>query len=321
MLPNRQHFAIIYIILVIPTSLFTFAVNKEPVLATKLQAENIVYLPLTIRQSRVTDIAITDIITPANDVVLGEMIDIGVLVENIGDQEVELDITVSLTDTTDMLPIDSQTISGIGVGASKTLTYTWDTGQVLRSSNPVLDTGFESEGVNPHILTAAHNLQDDKSHNDARDSILPITVWLENSTLGLNLILMNSELTHISPHNGNWAVWLGGVDNESASITQMVTVPENNPTLVYWYWIQSDAAVFPCDTKYEGSGGVKINNTPVGQDHRLCGDLETGWLENNVTLSEYVGQTVLLEIWLQTPVNSLYGGPSFYIDDVSIESQ
>ena len=323
-LSNRQlihkRFVIIFIILVIPISLLIFIVNTNPVFATNGQTK-LVYIPLILRQSGVTDIAVSDIITPANDVVLGEMIDIGVLVENVGNREVELDIPVYLTDTTDMLPIDSQTISSLGIGISTTLTFTWDTGQILRSSNPILDGGFESDGVNDHILTAVHHLQDDKSDNNTRDAILPITVWQENSNFGLNLILIDSELTHISPHNGNWAVWQGGVDSENASITQIVTIPENNPTLVYWYWIQSSAAVFPCDTIYEGASGVKINNTPIGQDHRLCGNLDTGWLENSIAINDYAGQTVLLEIWVQTPENFLYGGPSFYIDDVSIESQ
>jgi hypothetical protein len=316
----HKRFAIIFIILVIPISLLIFIVNTNPVFATNGQTK-LVYIPLILRQSGVTDIAVSDIITPANDVVLGEMIDISVLLENVGNQEVELDIPVYLTDTTDMLPIDSKTISGLGIGGSTTLTFTWDTGQILRSSNPILDGGFESGGVNDHILTAVHHLQDDKPDNNARDAMLPITVWQENSNLGLNLILMDSELTHISPHNGNRAVWLGGVDSENASITQTVTIPENNPTLVYWYWIQSSAAVFPCDTIYEGASGVKINNTTIGQDHRLCGDLDTGWLENSIALNDYAGQTVSLEIWLQIPENFLYGGPSFYIDDVSIESQ
>jgi hypothetical protein len=316
----HKRFAIIFIILVIPISLLIFIVNTNPVFAT-IEQTKLIYIPLIQRQYEETDIAVSDIIIPANDVVLGEMIDIGVLVENVGNREVKSDIPVYLTDTTDVLPIGSQTISGLGIGGSTTLTFPWDTGQILRSSNPILDGGFESGGINDHMLTAVHHLQDNNPDNNARDAILPITVWQENSNLGLNLILMDSELTHISPHNGNWAVWQGGEESENASIAQIVTIPENNPTLVYWYWIQSSAAVFPCDTIYEGAGGVKINNTTIGQNHRLCGDLDTGWLENSIALNDYAGQTVSLEIWVQTPENFLYGGPSFYIDDVSIESQ
>jgi hypothetical protein len=320
MQPSHKRLAIIYSILFIPTGMLFFFLIKHPVRAAYQQTDHYVYLPFIIHQDRLTDIAVTDMITPVDVVILGDVIDIQVLVENVGDQDVEVDIPVTLTDTTDALQIGSQTIPALGVGVSTTLTFTWDTGQVLRGINPVLDGDLESGGVQTHDLEAVQQFSDDNSTNDTWDSVQPIIVWSENSALGLDLILTDGELIHIAPHSGNWAVWMGGEENESASITQTVTIPENNPSLSYWYWIQSSADIFPCDTPKEGVGGVKINGTTVGQDHRLCGNLDTGWLVKTIPLGGYAGQNVVLEFWAQTPSN-FYGGPNLYIDDIWIDSQ
>jgi hypothetical protein len=148
---------------------------------------------------------------------------------------------------------------------------------------------------------------------------MPLTVWDEESSQGYPLILDDNDLIHISPHNGDWAVWLGGDDEEIASISQLVTIPNDNSNLVYWYWIHSNGTIFPCDSDYEGTAGVKIDGKSIGEEHRLCGDQDTGWLQNSISLNDYMGQTVVLEVWVETPLNPNHGGPSIYIDDVSIE--
>jgi hypothetical protein len=321
MQPLQKHHIIYFLIVFLPISLLVWIKNGETAFATSSQADQTIFLPLVLQQSEWTDITLKEMITPTTEVVLGDVVEIGIAAENVGNQDVTVDIPVLMTDTTDSLPIGTQFIPELDVAASTTVTFTWDTGSVLRGSNVTLDSSFESGGINEHTLIAMQTLSDDEPMNDSVASWIPITVWEESSFLGYDLILQDADLIHISPHSGEWAVWLAGDSNETASISQLVTVPENNPTLVYWYWIQSAASVFPCDTIFEGTGGVKIDNTAIGQDHRLCGDLDTGWVENRISLSAYAGETVVLTIWAQTPYNVLYGGPSLYIDDVTIESQ
>lgn len=317
----RKHCLMITLILFIPIGLLLWLDQMESVYAASLQADQISYLPLVLSQPNRIDIAITEVITPAAEVMIGDVIDIGIVAENVGNLEVMLDIPVVLTDTTDLRLIGSQVLPGLGVRISTTVTIHWDTATVLRNSAVILDNSFESGGIHDHILTAAQGFSDDNPNNDMLDTRIPLRVWQESSTQGLNLILNDADLSHIQPHSGEWAVWLGGFDNEASSISQPVTIPANNPTLVYWYWIQSDAIAFPCDSIYEGEGGVKINNIPIGPGHRLCGDQDTGWVENRISLNDYAGQNVILQIYAQTPVNYYFGGPSLYIDDVTIESE
>lgn len=297
-----------------------FIVNKFQVSAAQAQDDSLIYLPLVVNKHAVFDIAVTDIQTPATEVVLGDSINIEVRVENVGEQSVGSDIPVTLQDTTDMVPIGSKVIQGLEIGTNTTVIFEWDTSQVVRDNNILLDSGFESGGINNHNLTAVQNLSDANSNNDSKDTVLPIIVWQEQSKLDLNLILNENDLPHITPHGGSWAVWLGGDENEVASITQIVALPEQNPSVVYWYWIQS-AYFFECDSQFEGTAGLKINNTTIGQTHRLCADLDTGWQQMSVSLDQFAGQTVVLEFWITTPPNLTYGGPSFYIDDASIISQ
>jgi len=56
--------------------------------------------------------------------------------------------------------------------------------------------------------------------------------WDEYSSNGWPLILNTSALP-TSPHGGNWAAWLGGDDNETALLSQQVTIPSNGTTLHY----------------------------------------------------------------------------------------
>jgi hypothetical protein len=311
---------VISILLVLPICLFISNTHKFQASVAQARDDSLIYLPFVLNKRANFDIAVTDIQTPAAEVVLGDLIDIEVRVENVGELSVGSDIPVILLDTSDMVTIGSKIIQGLGNGTSATVIFGWDTGQVERDKHILLDSGFEFGGINNHNLTAVQNLSDANSNNDSKDITLPITVWKEQSNLDLNLILHENDLPHIIPHGGSWAVWLGGDENEVASITQVVTLPAQNPYLVYWYWIQS-ADFFECDSQFEGTAGLKINHTKVGEIHRLCGELDTGWQQTSVSLDQFSGQTVVLEFWITTPPNLTYGGPSLYIDDASIISQ
>ncbi len=119
------------------------------------------------------------------------------------------------------------------------------------------------------------------------------TVWTEYSQNGWSLILQAAALP-VLPHGGSWAAWLGGDYNEIAYLQQSVLVPANLPYLGYWHWIDSlDACGF--DHAY-----IRINDNLVHQ-YDLCSYENTnGWELHVVNLSDYAGQTVQLQVRVET---------------------
>ena len=114
----------------------------------------------------VTDLGITAVVAVAS-VAQGEAVDVEVVVENLGNQEVDSDILVELTcDTTgfwdadDHLVVGQETISGgLEAGASVTLDYVWDTQDFSNGS---------------YTLRADHNLSDDNAANDVRSASVTV---------------------------------------------------------------------------------------------------------------------------------------------------
>jgi hypothetical protein len=114
----------------------------------------------------VTDIAITAVSAPSS-VIKGEVLDVSVTVENVGNQDITSGINVTLTD--DGVTIGTQTISGgLTAGASTTLTYSWDTCSATLSD---------------HTLTASHNFADDDASNDSKST----TVTVNEPTAGVTV--------------------------------------------------------------------------------------------------------------------------------------
>ena len=137
--------------------------------------------------------------------------------------------------------------------------------------------------------------------------------WTEYSALGyLPLIVDSTELPPgVTPHNGAYAVWLGGGEGETASITQTVAISANAPTLGYWAWISSQ------DTCQRDFGKIRINDKDVSV-FSLCDQTNTkGWVKRFVDLSAYAGQEVALQFRAETDANGL--NSNLFIDDVSLE--
>jgi hypothetical protein len=139
-------------------------------------------------------------------------------------------------------------------------------------------------------------------------------VEFEDSTFfDFPLIVNKIDLpSPINPYEGDWVAWLGGESDLISYIEQVVTIPQSNPELTYWHWIDS---IWGC----EGStyGGVFLSGTLVDQ-YSLCLATATGgWIEHTVDLSTYAGQTVTLRILSQTGTDNF---SSLYIDAVSIHS-
>ncbi|GAB4526192.1 MAG: hypothetical protein Kow0063_00140 [Anaerolineae bacterium] len=134
--------------------------------------------------------------------------------------------------------------------------------------------------------------------------------WTEYSTHGWSLILHSGELP-VSPHSGDWAVWLGGDFDETSYIQQAVTVASAQPYLEFYYWIASEDF---CGYDY---GYVRVNGSSL-KTYSLCNDNNTGgWVNDVINLSSYAGQTVSLQIRAEadSSLNS-----NWFIDDAAFQS-
>ncbi|PWH18633.1 MAG: hypothetical protein DDG58_06200 [Ardenticatenia bacterium] len=132
------------------------------------------------------------------------------------------------------------------------------------------------------------------------------SVWTEFSQQGWPVILDRGRLT-VLPHDGNWAAWLGGDDDEVASIRQTVMVPSDHPYLAYWHWIHS-ADVCGADRASVIVDGVVL------ESYYLCATRNTnGWVQRVIDLSSYKGKTVDLQLRVET--NSS-GTSNWYLDDI-----
>ena len=134
------------------------------------------------------------------------------------------------------------------------------------------------------------------------------TGWAEYSLLNYALITSSFPVT---AHSGIYAAWLGGADSAIDYIEQQVTIPASAPYLVYWQWISSEDV---CGYDY---GGVLLNGSVVDV-YDLCSSTNTGgWVTHSVDLSAYAGQSVMLQIRIETDSSNI---SNLYIDDVSFQA-
>jgi len=133
--------------------------------------------------------------------------------------------------------------------------------------------------------------------------------WQEYSRNGWTLIMNSGFPSGFYPHGGQWATWLGGDHDEISYIRQNVAIPTNASILSYWAWIASEDM---CGYDF---GGVIVNST-VASVFDLCTNTSTGgWVRRTVNLGAYAGQTVALQLRVETDgsLNS-----NLFIDDVSL---
>ena len=134
--------------------------------------------------------------------------------------------------------------------------------------------------------------------------------WTEFSSLGAPVILHLSEDDMIT-HGGEWAVWLGGLDNESGGIEQEVTVPAGQPYLAYYYLFNSGDE---CGFDF---ASVLVNGL-VEEIFDLCVDTNMpDFGRHVVNLTAYAGQTVTIGFWIETDAGLF---SSFFVDDVAFVS-
>ncbi len=131
--------------------------------------------------------------------------------------------------------------------------------------------------------------------------------WSEYSSHGYGLILNSSELV-VSPHGGNWAVWLGGAPNETSILARQVTVPSNATALGYWHYIASNDS---CGSEYIY---VRFGSTTL-VTHDLCQPSNTyGWAYRQIDVTAWRGQSVQLRF--ATVMDGDANNSNFFLDDV-----
>lgn len=138
------------------------------------------------------------------------------------------------------------------------------------------------------------------------------TAWTQFSAQGYDVIFQAADLPpYVMPHTGNWAAWLGGLNNETSYVQQQITVPTSGTYLSYWHWIIS-ADLCDYDFAY-----VKVNGTTV-HTYNLCAATDTGgWQLKTVNLAAYSGQTVTVRVEVVTD-SSL--ASSLFLDDFNFQA-
>lgn len=153
----------------------------------------------------------------------------------------------------------------------------------MQSPQPVLNGGFEQ--------SSAH--------------------WVEYSSNGYDLIQPAANIP-FTAHSGDWIAYAGGGTNETAQVSQTLTVSASRPVLHFWHWIKSPNTA--CDKDYFKlyADTTLLSTTP------LCKSTETGaWSEVIIDLAAYAGNEITLKFEITTsPTTASY----YYLDDISLEA-
>lgn len=137
--------------------------------------------------------------------------------------------------------------------------------------------------------------------------------WKEYSAQNYFIILSAPGELQIPPHSGSWAAWLGGENEETASIDQNIVVSATRPYLHYWQWVVSDELDCSRDEV-----AVLIDAIILTQGN-LCQATNTdAWEQRTLDLSPFAGQVVNLK-FLVTTDTTAGTISSLYLDDISLE--
>jgi hypothetical protein len=139
----------------------------------------------------------------------------------------------------------------------------------------------------------------------------PASGWSASSTQGYALIVREANMpSYVDAHDGSWLAWLGGANDEISRLSQSVTVPASEPTLHYWYWIDS------ADNCGYDFGGVIVNDNFAVDILNLCQDQNTGgWQQRTVNLASFAGQQIKLSFRAELDETL---SSNFFVDDVTL---
>lgn len=176
------------------------------------------------------DVAIGSVDAPASTT-QGDAVDVSVTVQNVGNQDVGTAFEVTLKDTTDNVPIGTESVSSLTAGASAVIGFTWNT---------------DGSSTGDHTLIARHTLSDD---NDAND-------------VGITGVTVNAPGTSSTMHVGDLdgsASGSGGSWSATVEITMhdQSHQPLNGVTVV-GTWSRSGLNANTCTTGELGGNGTCI---------------------------------------------------------------
>jgi hypothetical protein len=84
-----------------------------------------------------------------------------------------------------------------------------------------------------------------------------------------------------------------------------------SPRLLFWHWVESE---YSC-TIYEDNAHVYFDDESLA-DYELCEERNTGgWQKQQIDLTPYAGQTVILKFQAETIFSN------YYLDDIFLVSQ
>jgi subtilisin family serine protease len=140
--------------------------------------------------------------------------------------------------------------------------------------------------------------------------------WTQTSTRGYTLICNTATCgASLNPHGGNYAVWLGGADNEDARVSQTGIALPAGQTAVLTFWQRLESQDY-CG--YD-SGYVKVTANGVTKTlnkYDLCySKVTNGWVKRSLDLSSYAGKTIRLMFQLVSDYSLI---SNFFVDDVAI---
>src|SRR5919109_1115800 len=130
--------------------------------------------------------------------------------------------------------------------------------------------------------------------------------WQETTTSGTDVVWDSARFGGPTPHNGNWIAFLGGIQSETETISQTVTIAPNT-TMDFWYRLTS---TYPCGASV---AQVRFNATVI-KSWALCNaNFKLDWTRETLDLSAYAGQTGTIQFYVNTTAGNF---SSFLVDDV-----
>jgi serine protease len=142
--------------------------------------------------------------------------------------------------------------------------------------------------------------------------------WTVDSTPTDPIIQCGEENLRFPARTGQCAAWMGGFRSGiavQATLQQQVTVPNNQPYLVFYQQIDSNEA--NCNADY---AEVRINGTAVGGKIGICNNTTEQWQKKSVDLNAYKGQSVTLTFYLVVDNSAQTRTSSWQLDDIVFSS-
>lgn len=159
---------------------------------------------IMINEVPVTDIALTEFNGPES-VIQGETVSLSLRIENLGNQDVNSEIKVTLSDQTDGKDIATKSITkGLLEGNATSLDFTWKVGNA---------------SIGNHRLSVTHNLSDDDNINNSAE----LTVFVDEPPF-IDLALLSMSVASSATQGDQVAVSVRIENRGNRDVTQDVTV-------------------------------------------------------------------------------------------------